>query len=90
MLDDETAPWRIGIENRADPSTGRASGDLWSASVQGPSLLWVDVSATAAVVKGPDARDWIESLDGYEGLVVARDGRAVTTSDLGVRPEPAG
>jgi thiamine biosynthesis lipoprotein len=116
-VSDDSAAWRIGIENPVDtaevlavvelrrgavatsgsahrgqhivdPSTGLASGELWSASVRGPSLLWADVYATAAVVKGADALDWLESVDGYEGLVVDRDGRAGTTEGFNVRPDP--
>ena len=51
-------------------------------------MLWADVYATAAVVKGADALHWLESVDGYEGLVVDRDGRVGTTAGFDVRPEP--
>jgi thiamine biosynthesis lipoprotein len=46
--------------------------------VVGPSLLWADVYATAAVVRGADALSWLDSLPGYEGLVVS--GGVVTTT----------
>jgi thiamine biosynthesis lipoprotein len=105
-------PWRIGIENPADParvlavlpltrggvatsgtarrgahlvdpSNGRPVADAPSVTVVGPSLLWADVLATAAFVRGPvDGLDLVEGLTGYEALVVAGDGALTTTSGL--------
>ena len=52
-------------------------------TVVGPSLLWADVLATAAFVRGPAAGlDLVEGLAGYEALVVAGDGAVTTTSGL--------
>jgi thiamine biosynthesis lipoprotein len=52
-------------------------------TVVGPSLLWADVLATAAFVRGPvDGLDLVEGLTGYEALVVAGDGALTTTSGL--------
>ncbi|MDQ1642523.1 MAG: FAD:protein transferase [Actinomycetota bacterium] len=62
-----------------DPRTGKAAGDARAVTVVGPSLLWADVFATAAVVQGAGALAWLEALSGYEGLVV-RDGTVATTS----------
>lgn len=66
-----------------DPRTGQAAADaLRSATVVGPSLTWADVLATAAFVEGPDSLRRIDRLDGYEALVVERDGQLTTTAGL--------
>jgi thiamine biosynthesis lipoprotein len=105
-------PWRIGIEDPADPArvlavlpltrggvatsgtarrgrhlvdprSGRPVADALSVTVVGPSLLWADVLATAAFVRGPvDGLAMVEGLTGYEALVVAGDPAQTTTSGL--------
>jgi thiamine biosynthesis lipoprotein len=65
-----------------DPTTGRPATALRSATVAGPSLLWADVYATAACARGADAVDWLESLDGYEALVVTRAGAVRMTGGM--------
>jgi FAD:protein FMN transferase len=112
-------PWRIGIEDPADPArvlavlplqrggiatsgtarrgrhlvdpdSGRAVTDALSVTVVGPSLLWADVLATAAFVRGPvDGLAMVEGLTGYEALVVAGDGALTTTSGLTGAAGPA-
>ena len=112
-------PWRIGIEDPADPArvlavlplhrggiatsgtsrrgrhlvdpgSGRAVTDALSMTVVGPSLLWADVLATAAFVRGPvDGLAMVEGLIGYEALVVAGDGALTTTSGLTGAAGPA-
>jgi len=62
-----------------DPRTGAPASAVLAATVTGPSLMWADVYATAAVVRGADALEWLDSLAGYEGLVVEPDGRAFAT-----------
>jgi thiamine biosynthesis lipoprotein len=57
-----------------DPFTGRAAEALAGATVIGPSLTMADAYATAAFVMGPAARRWIQTVDGYETLLVAADG----------------
>ena len=57
-----------------DPRTGRPATTLASATVVGPSLLWADVFATAAVALGEDARAFVEGLHGTSGLLVLPDG----------------
>jgi thiamine biosynthesis lipoprotein len=57
-----------------DPRTGRTADLLRSVTVVGPSLLWADIYATAALVKGRAAFGWLVSLAGYEALVVGPDG----------------
>jgi hypothetical protein len=47
--------------------------------VVGPSLLWADVFATAAFVRGAGGLDLLPRGEGYEGLVVASDGRLTRT-----------
>lgn len=68
-----------------DPRTGRPVADhLLSATVVGPSLTWADVLATAAFVEGPQALARIESLPGYEALLVLPDGSRTSTAGLAV------
>jgi thiamine biosynthesis lipoprotein len=57
-----------------DPYTGEASTQVLAASVVGPSLLWADVFATAAIARGADAVDWVSGLHGTSGLLVMADG----------------
>jgi len=57
-----------------DPRTGRHATEVLSATVSGPSLLWADVWATAAVARGADAVDWVGGLPGTSGLLVLADG----------------
>jgi thiamine biosynthesis lipoprotein len=73
-----------------DPSSGRPATDALSVTVVGPSLLWADVLATAAFVRGPvDGLAMVEGLTGYEALVVAGDGALTTTSGLTGAASPA-
>ena len=65
-----------------DPATGAPAGRLLTATVLGASLMWADVYATAAVVKGDAAIGWLESLADHEGVVVADDGTCHVTSSL--------
>jgi FAD:protein FMN transferase len=57
-----------------DPATGKAPGGLLSATVIGPSLVWADVYATAAFVRGPDAAAWLATLADHAGLLVDTGG----------------
>jgi thiamine biosynthesis lipoprotein len=55
----------------ADPHTGGAAAGLASLTMTGPSLALADACATAAFAMGPAlARDWAESLDGYEAYAI--------------------
>lgn len=60
------------------PSDGSPASELLSVTVTGPSLLWADVYATAAFVKGSEALRWLAELPGYEGIVVDRTGARAT------------
>lgn len=57
-----------------DPRTGGRATEVLSATVIGPSLVWADVFATAAVVHGPAAIEWVQGLHGTSGLVMMADG----------------
>jgi len=57
-----------------DPHTGEAAVEVLSATVIGPSLLWADVWATAAVARGTAAIEWVNTLFGTSGLLVMADG----------------
>lgn len=101
-------PWRIGIEDPAeprrvlavvpvvaggvatsgtahrgrhivDPRDGSAADEVLSVTVVGPSLLWADVLATAAFVRGRAGLALVEGVAGYEALVVDRHGFATTS-----------
>jgi thiamine biosynthesis lipoprotein len=65
-----------------DPVDGRPVTGLLSVTVTGPSLLWADVLATAAFVRGADALAVVEAVPGYEGLVIAADGTRSATAGL--------
>ncbi len=58
-----------------DPATGLPRDDVASVTVVGPTLTWADVLATAAFVRGVDGLDLLPRDEGYEGLVISRDGR---------------
>lgn len=57
-----------------DPHTGRFADGVRAVTVMGPSLLWADVYATAAVARGRDALHWLATRAGYAAMVVDRDG----------------
>ncbi|MFI6077364.1 FAD:protein FMN transferase [Actinoplanes sp. NPDC051343] len=62
-----------------DPHTGRPAGGTRAVTVTGPRLLWADVYATAAAVRGATALAWIDDLAGYEALIVTSSGMLRTT-----------
>lgn len=53
-----------------DPRTGRAARGVRSVTVVGPSLMWADIYATAAVVHGAGASEWLAGIEGYDGVAV--------------------
>jgi thiamine biosynthesis lipoprotein len=67
-----------------NPHTGLPATDLASLTVVGPRVATADAYATAALAMGPAARDWVESLDGYEAFAVTPDGGQWQTSGFGV------
>ena len=70
----------------ANPRTGGPAEGLASITVTGPSLALADACATAAFAMGPDlARDWAESLDGYEAYAITETGGTWQTSGFAAR-----
>jgi thiamine biosynthesis lipoprotein len=68
-----------------DALAGRAASGLASITVVGPSLALADAFATAAFAMGPSlARDWTESLDGYEAYAITPDGDTWQTAGFAV------
>lgn len=63
-----------------DPHSGAPATELASLTLVGPRLTSTDTYATAAFARGNGARDWVETLEGYEALGVLPDGRAWRTS----------
>ena len=71
-----------------DPRTSRPVQHLMAVTVTGPSLMWADVYATAAFVRGPDALAWLDCLPDHEAPVVNRSGSIAPPAD-GHRPSIA-
>jgi len=63
-----------------NPHTGQPAAGLASLTVVGARLAAADAYATAAFAMGPAARDWVESLDGYEAFAVTPGGQVWQTS----------
>jgi FAD:protein FMN transferase len=66
-----------------NPHTGEPATGHASVTIAGPSLALADAYATAAFAMGGSARDWAESLDGYEAFAIAPDGGTWQTSGFG-------
>ncbi|HEX7963302.1 MAG TPA: FAD:protein FMN transferase [Candidatus Saccharimonadales bacterium] len=68
-------------EHIINPHTGRPALEVLSVTVIGPDIVTADVFATATSAMGLTAgRNFLERQLGYEGLFVAPDLRAITTS----------
>jgi thiamine biosynthesis lipoprotein len=63
-----------------DPHTHRPVVDLAAVTVVGPELTLADAYATAALAMGVSASTWLETVVGYEALVVDAGGRGWETS----------
>jgi FAD:protein FMN transferase len=63
-----------------NPHTGQSAAGLASVTVVGAHLAAADAYATAAFAMGPRARDWVESLDGYEAFAITPDGATWQTT----------
>ncbi|WP_326614579.1 FAD:protein FMN transferase [Streptomyces scopuliridis] len=63
-----------------NPHHGTPADGPASITVVGARLTMTDAYATAAFAMGEAARDWLESLHGYEGFAVTRDGGSWRTS----------
>jgi thiamine biosynthesis lipoprotein len=66
-----------------NPHTGQPATDLASVTVVGAGLTLADAYATAAFAMGSAARDWVESLDGYEAFAITARGTDWQTSGFG-------
>jgi FAD:protein FMN transferase len=62
-----------------DPHSRTARCRVGSASVTGPDLGLADALATALAVAGEDELSMLDQLDGYEGLIITRDGEWAST-----------
>ena len=78
-----------GPSERGNHIAGRAGqpavGEFAGLTVVGPSLSLADAYATAAYAMGRQARDWLETVDGYDGYAVLPDGRSWATGRLAAR-----
>jgi len=63
-----------------NPHTGQPAVGLASLTVVGHRLAATDAYATAAFAMGAAARDWVESLDGYEAFAVSPGGQVWQTA----------
>jgi thiamine biosynthesis lipoprotein len=68
-----------------DPRTGSPATRFASATVVGPSLLWADVHATAAMADGPAALARLNAEPGYEALLVDAGGQVHLSAGWGRR-----
>jgi FAD:protein FMN transferase len=66
-----------------NPHTGRPATGLASITLVGAGLAETDAYATAAFAMGPAARDWVESLDGYEAFAITPVGATWQTGGFG-------
>jgi FAD:protein FMN transferase len=72
-----------------NPRTGCPAEGLASLTVAGASLALADACATAAFAMGPDlARDWLESLDGYEAYAITASGETWQTGGFACLIDP--
>ena len=80
--------WRRGgrpVHHIIDPSTGLPARVTWrTVSVAAASCVDANAASTAAVIRGPGARPWLEHL-GLPARLVAADGATVT---VGAWPAP--
>jgi len=69
-----------------DPSTGRSVGHVRSVTIIGPDATMTDGLSTSVFVLGPDAGlELIESLEGYEALIIDTEHRIRLSSGMDPR-----
>jgi thiamine biosynthesis lipoprotein len=69
-----------------NPRTGTPAAGLASLTVAGPSLALADALATAGFAMGPVlARDWLESVSGYDAYAITAAGETWQTSAFAAR-----
>ncbi len=66
-----------------DPRSGVTPAALASVTVIGPDLTWVDIDATAGLVLGEDAFQWLSGRSDRAGLLVRADGTTQTFGSAG-------
>ena len=62
-----------------DPRVGQPTTGVGSATVVGPDLSLADAYATVLFVLEHDGLDWVAGHDGYEAMVIAKDGTMAAT-----------
>jgi thiamine biosynthesis lipoprotein len=73
-----------------DPRTGGpARSGVLAATVAAPTLLWADVYATAAYVRGAQALGWLRGIHGVRAMLVREDGTLVATANTGALSSPS-
>jgi FAD:protein FMN transferase len=72
-------------EHIVEPRTGLPAASLASATVVGPSLLWADVHATAAMARGAAALALLDVEPNYEALLVDAGGQVHLSAGWGRR-----
>ena len=76
----------IAVHHLIDPRTGSSARSPWrTATVIAGSCLDANIAATAAIIRGDSAGEWVEGL-GLQARLVATDG---TVRRLGGWPQPA-
>lgn len=83
-----TSGTRARGQHVVDPRDGSRPGELLSVTVVGPSLVWADVLATAAFVRGADAVHWLRGQVGYRCVAVLADGSVQATPGLALERVP--
>ena len=69
-----------------NPSTGKSAGSVRSVTVIGPDATMTDGLSTSVFVLGPEAGlALIESLEGYETVIVDKEHRVVFSTGLDPR-----
>jgi thiamine biosynthesis lipoprotein len=77
------------VHHIIDPDTGRSAGASWSATVIGPDALTTDALSTTIFILGAaDGLALIESLDGFDAIVIDSGGKVHYSSGFQV-PEAA-
>jgi FAD:protein FMN transferase len=66
-----------------NPLTGERADAIASLSVIGPDIYEADRFATAAFAMGPQGIQFIETLPGFEGYAIDKQGMATMTSNFG-------
>ncbi|WP_194898729.1 FAD:protein FMN transferase [Catenulispora pinisilvae] len=86
---EETASQRITVHHIVDPRTGRPTDGAWrTASVASASCLDANVAATASIVRGHAAADWLARMR-VPARLVHVDGSVVTVGGWPTDPVTA-